>query len=73
MEKEYVMQVAQIIKEQLVTLTPMTVLMSWRYRRICRHPVQGVAGTPHQGKWTTARRDMSSSCSMARIITRFIL
>ena len=29
MEKEYVMQVAQIIKEQLVTLTPMTVLMSW--------------------------------------------
>ena len=29
MEKEYVMQVAQIIKEQLVALTPMTVLMSW--------------------------------------------
>lgn len=29
MEKEYVMQIAQIIKEQLVTLTPMTVLMSW--------------------------------------------
>ena len=30
MEKEYVMKVAQIIKEQLVALTPMTVLMSWR-------------------------------------------
>ena len=29
MEKEYVLQVAQIIKEQLVALTPMTVLMSW--------------------------------------------
>ena len=29
MEKEYVIQVAQIIKEQLVALTPMTVLMSW--------------------------------------------
>lgn len=29
MKKEYVMQVAQIVKEQLVTLTPMTVLMSW--------------------------------------------
>lgn len=29
MEKEYVMQVAQIIKEQLVALTPMTVIMSW--------------------------------------------
>ena len=29
MEKEYVMQVAQTIKEQLVALTPMTVLMSW--------------------------------------------
>lgn len=48
------MQVAQIIKEQLVTLTPMTVLMSWSIEefaatlyRSCRHP--------HQGKWTTAR------------------
>ena len=29
MEKEYVMQIAQTAKEQLVTLTPMTVLMSW--------------------------------------------
>lgn len=29
MEKEYVMQVAQTIKEQLVSLTPMPVLMSW--------------------------------------------
>ena len=38
------MQIAQIIKEQLVTLTPMTVLMSWSieefaalYTGICRH------------------------------------
>ena len=53
MEKEYVMQVAQIIKEQLVALTPMTVLMSWS--RICRHSIQGFAGTPNQGKRTTAR------------------
>ena len=44
MEKEYVMQVAQTIKEQLVALTPMTVLMSWGikefaapYTGICRH------------------------------------
>lgn len=29
MEKEYVMQVAQTVKEQLVALTPMPVLMSW--------------------------------------------
>lgn len=29
MEKEYIMQVAQTVKEQLVTLTPMPVLMSW--------------------------------------------
>lgn len=29
MEKEYVMQVAHTVKEQLVALTPMTVLMSW--------------------------------------------
>ena len=33
MEKEYVMQVAQIIKEQLVTLTPMTV---WKIQ--CKLP-----------------------------------
>ena len=39
MEKEYVMQVAQTIKEQLVALTPMTVLMSWG--------IKGFAGTPH--------------------------
>lgn len=29
MEKEYVMQVAETIREQLVTLTPVSVLMSW--------------------------------------------
>lgn len=29
MDKEYVMQVAKTIKEQLVSLTPMPVLMSW--------------------------------------------
>lgn len=29
MEKEYVMQVAQTIREQLISLTPMPVLMSW--------------------------------------------
>lgn len=47
MEKEYVMQVAQTIKEQLVALTPMTVLMSWGIKEFCRHPIQGFAGTPH--------------------------
>ena len=47
MEKEYVMQVAQIIKEQLVALTPMTVLMSWS--------IEEFAATPSQGKRTTAR------------------
>ncbi len=29
MEEKYIMQVAQTIKEQLVSLTPMPVLMSW--------------------------------------------
>ncbi len=29
MEKKYVMQIAQTIKEQLVSLTPMSILMSW--------------------------------------------
>ena len=29
MEKEYVIQIAQTIQEQLIGLTPMSVLMSW--------------------------------------------
>lgn len=29
MDKEYVMQVAQTVREQLLTLTPTNVLMSW--------------------------------------------
>lgn len=29
MEKEYVMQVAQTIKKQLIALTPMPILISW--------------------------------------------
>ena len=29
MEKEYVMEIARTIREQLVSLTPMPVLMSW--------------------------------------------
>lgn len=29
MEKEYVIQIAQTIQEQLIVLTPMPVLMSW--------------------------------------------
>lgn len=29
MEKEYVIQIAQTIQEQLIGLTPMPVLMSW--------------------------------------------
>lgn len=44
MNKEYVMHIAQTIKEQLVSLTPMPILMSWgigdlslRYSGICRH------------------------------------
>lgn len=44
MDKEYVMHIAQTIKEQLVSLTPMPILMSWesailslRYSGICRH------------------------------------
>ena len=47
MEKEYVMQVAQIIKEQLVALTPMTV-PHHGVSKNCRHSIQGFAGTPNQ-------------------------
>lgn len=32
MDKEYVMRVAQTIREQLVTMTPIEVLMSWGIR-----------------------------------------
>lgn len=34
MNKEYVMQVAKTIKEQLVSLTPMPILMSWGIKEI---------------------------------------
>lgn len=44
MDKEYVMHIAQTIKEQLVSLTPMPILMSWGIGdfvatvfRDCRH------------------------------------
>lgn len=47
MEKEYVMQVAQTIKEQLVALTPHDRPHVVGYQRVCRHPIQGFAGTPH--------------------------
>lgn len=72
MEKEYVMQVAQTIKEQLVALTPMTVLMSWGikefaatlYRDLPALRIK-VNGRLHAGT--------SSSHSTDRIITRSIL
>lgn len=34
MEKEYVMQVAETIRRQLVTLTPTSVLLSWGIRKL---------------------------------------
>lgn len=33
MEKEYIMQVARTIREQLMTLTPMSTIMSWGISR----------------------------------------
>lgn len=44
MDKEYVMHIAQTIKEQLVSLTPMPILMSWGNRRFCRYGIPGFAG-----------------------------
>ena len=37
MEKEYIMQIAQTIKEQLIGLTPMPVLMSWGIAEFAEH------------------------------------
>lgn len=34
MEKEYVMQIAETIRRQLVTLTPTSVLLSWGIRKL---------------------------------------
>ena len=55
MEKEYVMQIAQTIQEQLIGLTPMPVLMSW-YRRVCSHHLQRPACTSYQSKRTVTHR-----------------
>lgn len=56
MEKEYVMQVAQTIKEQLVALTPMTVLMSWGIKEFAATLYRDLPALRHQGERTAARR-----------------
>ena len=44
MDKEYVMHIAQTIKEQLVSLTPMPISYVVGSRRICRYGIPGFAG-----------------------------
>lgn len=55
MEKEYVIQIAQTIQEQLIGLTPMSVLMSWG-SRVCSHHLQRPACTSYQSKRTVTHR-----------------
>ena len=55
MEKEYVIQIAQTIQEQLIGLTPMPVLMSWGIR-VCSHHLQRPACTSYQSKRTVTHR-----------------
>lgn len=57
MEKEYVMQVAETIRRQLVTLPPTSVLLSWGIDKfIATVGLQGYARTQIHGKRTTAQR-----------------
>ena len=55
MEKEYVMQIAQTIKEQLIGLTPMPVLMSWGISEFAA-TIFKAAFTSYLSKRTVTRR-----------------
>ena len=53
MDKEYVMHIAQTIKEQLLSFTPIPVFMSWG---ICRYGIPRITGTAAESKRTVTRR-----------------
>ncbi len=55
MEKEYVMQIAQTIQEQLIGLTPMPVLMSWGIAEFAATIFKS-ACTSYQSKRTVTHR-----------------
>ncbi len=72
MDKEYVMHIAQTIKEQLIGLAPMPVLMSWGICRVCSHHLQRAACTSYQSKRTVTRRIRLLLHLMGQIIMRYI-
>ena len=55
MEKEYVIQIAQTIQEQLIGLTPMPVLMSWGIAEFAATIFKGLP-TSYQSKRTVTHR-----------------
>ena len=56
MEKEYVIQIAQTIQEQLIGLTPMPVLMSWGIAEFAATIFKRPACTSYQSKRTVTHR-----------------
>ena len=56
MEKEYVIQIAQTIQEQLIGLTPYARPHVMGYRRVCSHHLQRPACTSYQSKRTVTHR-----------------
>ena len=70
MNKEYVMHIAQTIKEQLVSLyTHAHSLMSWG--EFVRYGIPGIAGTAAESKRTVTRR-ICRYRSTAPIIMKYI-
>lgn len=56
MDKEYIIHVAQTIGEQLLSLNPAPVIMSWGIEEFAVTTYRGIASTPHQGERTPAHR-----------------
>lgn len=56
MEKEYVIQIAQTIQEQLIGLTPMPVLMSWGIAEFAATIFKDLPALPYQSKRTVTHR-----------------
>lgn len=55
MDKEYVMHIAQTIKEQLLSFTPYPSLCRGS-QRICRYGIPRITGTAAESKRTVTRR-----------------
>lgn len=72
MEKEYVIQIAQTIQEQLIGLTPMPVLMSWDIAEFAATIFKGLPALRIKVNGLFYTPDTSLLHLMGRTIMRYI-